>query len=221
MGFMTNQLGFLTNKRPMPPKQIFHCDTPNFMPCPDVWDWIKATFLNKESKLYNSDHQHLSLFDSYDIAVMWANGAYVKKGRYVVGTAEKVMVNSSDWKKRRHEEQMRTWFPVIIPEFIITLEASYAEAVDDIAFCALVEHELYHIAHKMNEFGCPMYSRSTGKPQLELRGHDVEEFVGVTRRYGIGNNKDLKRMVDAAMSKPEVARSDVHHACGTCYLKVV
>lgn len=159
------------------------------------------------------------MFNYGEFAVMWANGAYVKKGRYVVGSAEKVMVNTSDWKKRRHEEQMSNWFR-IIPEFIITLEASYAKAVDDIAFCALVEHELYHIAHKMDEFGCPMYSR-IGKPQLELRGHDVEEFVGVTRRYGIGNNKDLKRMVDAAMSKPEVARSDVHHACGTCYLRVV
>lgn len=56
-------------------------------------------------------------------------------------------------------------------------------------------------------------------PKLAIQGHDVEEFTGVVRRYGA--SEDVKRMVEAANTRPEMSRADVHYACGTCYLKVV
>lgn len=65
----------------------------------------------------------------------------------------------------------------------------------------------------------PSYNRETGKPNLTIQGYDVEEFTGVVRRYGA--NKDVQAMADAANKRPEVAKADVFHACGTCYLRVV
>jgi hypothetical protein len=78
------------------------------------------------------------------------------------------------------EQQMHEWFGRI-PKFIITLAADYCEQCNDLEFCALVEHELYHIAQATDDYGAPKFNKETGMPVLKLRGHDVEEFVGVVR----------------------------------------
>ncbi|MEQ1303206.1 putative metallopeptidase [Acinetobacter radioresistens] len=215
---MKHEIGFTVPVRPFPPDWIFNFGTPNFSPAPELWQWIKAVFLNQESELFNPDHQHLSFFNWPNIAVMWANGGFMKQGRFVVGTAEKIMINAGGWKKARQEEQYHQWFNAM-PDYLITIDARYAKDTDDISFCALIEHELYHIAHKLNEFGMPTYNRETGMPKLEIRGHDVEEFTGVVRRYGA--SEGVKKMVEAANQRPELSKANVHHACGTCYLKVV
>lgn len=75
---------------------------------------------------------------------MWASGAFEKKGRYVLGQCEQVMLRAGGWQKARMEQQMHEWFGRI-PKFIITLAADYCEQCSDLEFCALVEHELYHI----------------------------------------------------------------------------
>jgi hypothetical protein len=80
------------------------------------------------------------------------------------------------------------------------------------------EHELYHIAQATDDYGAPKFNKETGMPVLKLRGHDVEEFVGVVRRYGA--SKDVQEMVDAANRPAEVAHIDVARACGTCMLKL-
>ena len=53
---------------------------------------------------------------------------------------------------------------------------TYAQQANDVDFCALIEHELYHIAHKKDEWGIPSYNRETGKPKLTIQGHDVEDI---------------------------------------------
>ncbi|WP_371412322.1 putative metallopeptidase [Ensifer sp. NM-2] len=63
------------------------------------------------------------------------------------------------------------------------------------------------------------FSRSTGRPVFVIRGHDVEEFVGIVRRYG-ADAAGVRAMVDAANQKPEIARMQIAHACGTCQLRV-
>lgn len=213
-----NELGFVIPKRPYPPKDIFALDTPNFIPAPELWQWIKTTFLDKDSKLFNIDHFHLGAFHYPEIAVMWAKGGFKKQGRVVVGQAEKVMINAGGWKKERQEEQFVHWFGDM-PDYLITIDATYADQASDVDFCALIEHELYHIAHKKDKYGVPSYNRETGKPNLAMQGHDVEEFTGVVRRYGA--NKEVQQMVDAANQRPMVSKSDIYHACGTCYLRVV
>ncbi|WP_414143867.1 putative metallopeptidase [Burkholderia territorii] len=46
----------------------------------------------------------------------------------------------------------------------------------------MVEHELYHIGQRTDEFGAPAFMKD-GMPKLSIRGHDVEEFVGIVRSY--------------------------------------
>jgi hypothetical protein len=60
-----------------------------------------------------------------------------------------------------------------------------------------------------------------GKPKIAIQGHDVEEFVGVVRRYGVGDpDSSVARMVKAANAKPEVTESMLVGACGTCLARV-
>ncbi|MFV5365445.1 putative metallopeptidase [Acinetobacter oleivorans] len=215
---MNQEVGFHVPTRPVPPEWLFDFGTPNFVPAPEMWNWIKQVFLDPKSKLFNPDHMHLRSFRYPDIAVMWARSGFKKQGRQVIGTTEKVMINAGGWKKERQEEQYIQWFQHI-PEYLITFDASFSRIASDVNFCALVEHELYHIAHKKDEWGTPAYSRETGMPKLAIQGHDVEEFTGVVRRYGA--SEDVKRMVEAAKTRPEMSPADVHYACGTCYLRVV
>lgn len=148
---------------------------------------------------------------------MWASGSFAKSGRIVLGQCEQVMMRAGGWQKSRMEQQMHEWFGRI-PKFIITLAADYCSQCSDLEFCALVEHELYHIAQATDDYGAPKFNKETGMPVLKLRGHDVEEFVGVVRRYGA--SKDVQEMVDAANRPAEVAHVDVARACGTCMLKL-
>ena len=215
---MNNPLGFVVSRRPYPPQEMFELDGPDFVPCPELWSWIKQTFLDPDSPLFNEDHKHLMDYQYPKIAVMWAAGGFEQKGRMVIGQAEKVMINVGGWKKRRQEVQYEQWFGTQ-PEYLITLDAYYCSQANDADFCALIEHELYHIAQEKDEWGTPKFSQSTGLPKLKIHGHDVEEFIGVVRRYGA--SEDVKKMVEAANQRPEVAKSDIYHACGTCYLRVV
>lgn len=111
---------------------------------------------------------------------------------------------------------MHEWFGEV-PKFIITLAADYCSQCTDLEFCALVEHELYHIGQAKDEFGAPKFNKE-GQPVLAMRGHDVEEFIGVVRRYGA--SVEVQEMIDAAKKKPEVAGIDIARACGTCLLRL-
>ena len=126
-------------------------------------------------------------------------------------------MRAGGWQKARMEQQMYEWFGRI-PKFIITLAADYCSQCNDLEFCALVEHELYHIAQATDELGSPKFNKETGQPVLKLRGHDVEEFVGVVRRYGA--SRDVQQLVDAANRPAEVGHLDIARACGTCMLKL-
>lgn len=181
-------------------------------PAPEVGEWIQSEVLAETGSIHNPDHAHL--IDA-DIEVMWATTGFAKKGRVVIGQAEQVAFRAGGWQKARMEQQMRDWFGRV-PAFIITLAADYCSQCSDAEFCALVEHELYHIAQAQDAFGAPKFTQE-GLPRLELRGHDVEEFVGVVRRYGA--NQQVQAMIDAAKQPAEVANIDIARACGTCLLK--
>lgn len=178
-------------------------------PAPEVGDWIQRTVLAGGGPLHNPDHAHL--IDA-DVAFLWASGGFAKQGRVVLGQAEQVMFRGGGWQKARQEQQMIEWFGRV-PAFLITLAADYCAACSDAEFCALVEHELYRIAQELDEFGVPKF-RKDGSPKLALRGHDVEEFVGVVRRYGA--SQDVRRLVDAANKPAEVGDISIARACGTC-----
>ena len=184
----------------------------------DLWPWICETFLNPNSKLYNNEHEHLLCFRPPLISFLWAYTKCESKGRRVLGQTEQVMINVGGWKRDRQELQLIEWFGDV-PKYIITLDARKCQVMSDTDFCALVEHELYHIGHKINRDTLTPEYDSMGQPKLYLRGHDVEEFHGVVRRYGA--SPEVQKLVDHANDRPEIGRASIAQACGTCLLRVV
>lgn len=203
-------------KRPMPPMALWEDpQTLAFIPAPEVLEWLTAEILDDTGSIHNPDHSHLK---DAQLRVIWASGPSKSKGRAVVGMAEKVAFMCNAWQKGRQERQMVDWFG-FVPDYLITLDGDYCSKCTDAAFCALVEHELYHIAHMTDAFGAPAFTQE-GYPKLGIRGHDVEEFVGVVRRYGVGDpDSALARLAAAARDTPEVDRVHIAGACGTCLLK--
>jgi hypothetical protein len=203
--------------RPYPPSSLLELSELSGLgirltPAPDVWEWLQAEILADTGSIHNEDHAHL--IDA-DVKVMWASAAFTKKGRTVVGQAEQVAFRAGGWQKARMEQQMLDWFGDV-PAYIITLAADYCADCSDADFCALVEHELYHIAQATDQYGAPKFTQE-GLPKLEMRGHDVEEFVGVVRRYGA--SPQVQELVDAANNPAEVGKLNISRACGTCLLK--
>jgi len=199
-------------RRPIPPPDLLQSAAISLIPAPDVWEWLQSEILAETGSIHNEDHAHL--IDA-DIRVMWASSAYTKKGRTVVGQTEQVAFRAGGWQKARMEQQMLDWFGDV-PAYIITLAADYCAQCADADFCALVEHELYQIAQATDQYGAPKFTQE-GLPKLEMRGHDVEEFVGVVRRYGA--SPAVQELVDAANNPAEVGKMNISRACGTCLLK--
>jgi len=198
--------------RPIPPSDLLESLWCTLQPAKGVWEWIQREILADTGSIHNPEHAHL--IDA-NIGVLWASSGFAKQGRVVLGQAEQLMFRAGGWQKVRQEQQMREWFGEE-PDFLITLAADYCAQCSDAEFCALVEHEMFHIAHKLDKYGAPAFTQD-GMPKLEMRSHDVEEFVGVVRRYGASN--DVQQLIDAASRPPEVAKINISRACGTCLLK--
>lgn len=203
--------------RPIPPAQLLELTElsglgTRLQPAPEVWGWVQREILAEAGSIHNEEHAHL--IDA-NVGVLWASSGFTKQGRVVLGQAEQVMFRAGGWQKARQEQQMRDWFGEE-PDYLITLAADYCAECTDAEFCALVEHELYHIAQATDQYGAPKFTQE-GLPKLQMRGHDVEEFVGVVRRYGAG--EDVQQLIDAASRPPEVAKINIARACGTCLLK--
>ena len=207
-------------KRPYPPEHLFDID-PNdpmgFEPAQELKEWIIEKIIAEGAELFNPDHSHISPWDDDLFKVLWASSAFIKAEQMVLGQTEKVMFNAGGWKKARQERQMLDWFGCV-PKYLITIDALFASQASDIEFCALVEHELYHIGVKRDEDGNPLTSAMTGEYKYFLRGHDVEEFHGVVQRYGA--SEQVQRMVDLAHDGPTIGKAKIAHACGTCMLKL-
>lgn len=178
-------------------------------PAPELLEWIERAIFAADGPLHNQDHVHLV---DADLTFLWASTGFQKAGRTVLGQAEQVMFRASGWQKVRQEQQMIEWFGRV-PAFLITLAADYCTTCSDAEFCALVEHELYHIGHAPDPYGAPAFDKA-GRPKLRIVGHDVEEFVGVVARYG--PSADVRRLAAAASAAPAVPRLDVARACGCC-----
>lgn len=205
-------------QRPMPPDGMGRYNeytdswNPSFVPALDMPQWIRNMFIGEDSQLKNDDHSHL---ENADIAFLWAGSGFKKQMRQVIGMAEEVTFRCGRWQKGRQEQQMMDWYGRV-PNWLITLDASYCSQCTDEQFCALVEHELYHIGHAFDDYGVPKFD-SEGLPVIKMRGHDVEEFVGVVERYGVGNPEgSVAKMVEAANKGPKLTVFDITHCCGTC-----
>lgn len=185
-------------RRPAPPAEMLSGDGVSRLvlaPAPALLDWALTTFVLEDGTLRNEEHAHL---EHADLCMLWASSGFGKQGRTVLGQAEQVMFRASGWQKARQEQQVVERFGRV-PSFLITIDASYAATCSDNEFCALIEHELSHIGQERDDFGQPAFKRD-GTPKLAMRSHDVEEFVGVVRRYG--PSEDVLRLVEAAKNSP-------------------
>ncbi|KRI61202.1 hypothetical protein APC62_09870 [Acinetobacter pittii] len=208
--------------RPFPPTdfidQAEEEEAIRLIPAPDLKKWVIANYLTIGGPLHNPDHDHIAelLHDNEEfLACAWASSACVAKKRMVLGQCEKVMFNQGGWKKARQEQQMRDWFGYV-PVYLITIDASYCDQATDRDFCALIEHELYHIGVERDGDGEPLHSDMTGLPKHYLAGHDVEEFVGVVKRWGA--DESVKRLIEVAKQAPFVSDVNISKCCGTCLI---
>ena len=203
--------------RPHPPEILIdeeYAGIIYFIPAPELDLWIRKTFLDSESPLYNEEHIHLT---KADFRCMWTNVPNVKQMMRVAATAEMPFIRGSAWAKARQELQFQEWFGDV-PDFLITFDAGLANEATDLQFCARVEHELYHCAQaKDKTTGSPLFNGDTDQPKFAMKGHDVEEHVGVARRYGIhGCAGAAIAFVEALEREPEVGEAEILGVCGTC-----
>lgn len=207
----------MTLVRPRPPEAMaqFQLDAPRFLPAPDLLEWMIGTFVDPAAPLANEDHLHLN---AAIIGVLWTNTQNSRHGRRIIGQAEFKPPGGTmgKWQRERARWQLHQWFNGQDLDFLLTFDAHYALEASDREFCALVEHELYHCGQAKDEFDGPKFHESTGLPVFAMRGHDVEEFVGVVRRYG-AITSDVQAFVEAAMDGPEIERVRLDLACGTCH----
>lgn len=207
----------MITSRPVPPASVLdELLNPVFEPAPELIEWAKHTFIDEGGKLYNPDHHHLA---SASIGALWTNVGNTRKGRRIIGQCEEGAPSGmmGKWGKARAEMQITAWFGHV-PDFILTFDAVYCAECSDAEFCALIEHEMYHAAQDRDAYGAPKFRKSTGLPVFVLRGHDIEEFIGVVRRYG-ADATHVRAIVDAANKGPEIANVRIAHACGTCQLR--
>jgi hypothetical protein len=208
--------------RPHPPAQLLSSehDADNlshirFLPAIEIVEWAAETFIAEGAPLLNEDHAHLRFAV---IGALWTNVPNSRAGRSIVGQAEYLKNaggSRGKWGRAREQQQIEEWFG-FVPDFLLTFDAGYAAQCSDAEFCALVEHELMHCGQEHDIFGAPRFTQS-GMPAFALRGHDVEEFTSIVRRYGAGA-AHVREFVLAASHPPEISAASIAGACGNCLM---
>lgn len=202
--------------RPEPPES---CN--GFVPAPDLADWVRRAFLEEDSPFWTVDHEHLV---SARIVWSWTDVIGKAKGRILAGQAQLLRAQGKQWPKLRDLDLIGRWWklmpdyePETEPDFLITLYSTWVRAASDASFAALVDHELFHAGQAVDQYGAPKIEMATGRPVWEIRGHSVEEFTEVVRRWGTRALPEVELMVQAARRPPEIAEADILIGCGTCH----
>lgn len=195
--------------RPVPP------DMPDIEGCfvPDqdgLGEWARRCFINPGTPLHNPDHAHLA---RASIGWLWTNGVAMNRGRRIAGEARMPRPAGAKWTQQLAEAHLNDLFGGV-PNFVITIDAELARDADDASFCALIEHELYHCGQDIDPWGAPRETRF-GEPIFTMRGHDIEQFIGVVRRYG-AEASGVAPLIRAAQEGPGVQDGAIALACGTC-----
>lgn len=125
----------------------------------------------------------------------------VRGGRQILGTAHLPRVQGD--LKPCFEWLLECYFGHM-PDFLIILDYTYWMASSPRNREILAYHELCHCIHKENGLGEPLFDENE-RPRWGLKGHDVEEFTAVVRRYGAWN-ADLEYFLQAAQSHAREAR---------------
>lgn len=195
-----------------PPPEILEADYPVFKPAHDVGEWARSVFIDPDGPLSNPDHDHLNLAT---ILFVWSSHTFKSQGRVVAATAQTGNQRGGGPGKKEWQESLYyEWHGGALPTFVITLCAPFFIEADPTSVCSVIEHELYHCGQMRDRHGEPIYI--DGMPRFTLRGHDVEEFIGVVQRYG-AVHPSMIELQRALNSPPEISSArvnDVFCGCG-------
>ena len=122
-----------------------------FEPAPELLAWARETFIEEDAPLLNEDHAHLR---EASLGFLWTSVPNARGGNGIVGQAEIPSIQGGKWARARFFQQVEGWFG-LVPDFLITLDAGFADQASDATFCALVEHELYHCGQQVTAWGEP------------------------------------------------------------------
>ena len=171
----------VTYVRPLPPEHLWEPGL-GFARAEDVEDLIRTDFVSRDGLFFDAEHGHLA---AARIGVLWASSRHVDKGNAKAGTAQLLKQGEpTKWGQAQQRVFLHQHFGAALPDFLITLSAPVCGLYDDKQFFALVDHELCHCVQATDEWGCPRFSDTTGRPVWGMRGHESEQFSGTVERWG-------------------------------------
>jgi hypothetical protein len=140
--------------------------------------------------------EHVHLLDG-EATIDWLlkRDEKVKGERMIIGTAHMPRVSGElsecfSWMLGRLFGR--------IPDFLIVLDREYWFKASALEREILAYHELMHCVHKRDRSGELLYT-DDDRPRWGLKGHDVEEFSAVVRRYGAWKH-DIREFIAAAQA---------------------
>ncbi len=197
---------------PIPPVPARLLEEPGLtLPSPEFEAWARAAFIDVEtSPLHNPEHAYLGLASLGFLLTSADNTS--RQGVRTLGTCQMGEPTGAKWPAAQRRQQIEDWFGRV-PTFLVTLDAVFVSVASAVQTCALVEHELYHATVETDRWVSPRRERGTDRPVFGLRAHDVEEFVGVARRYGAWSD-GLRGMKDALAAEPTHTMERLDGVCG-------
>ena len=215
---------------PAPPAELLEATVPVpggglVAPALDVEAWVQSEVLAENRPLSIYEHAHLREFKAR-VAFLWCTEHEARSGRRTLGTCQLARPTGRAWAQAQRRQQLTEWFGEV-PTFLIVLDALHAQHALDTDrpenVLAVVDHELSHCGIKTDAYGARQFNDRTGEPVWTVRAHDVEEVVGVVRRWGTAatGTSALAAAIDHVREHgPDVAPASLDGICGTCKREV-
>lgn len=164
-------------------------DEPDLFRLPEPDDGLEPVV---DTVLRMPEHEHL-VDNEIDLAFIFRCDEKIIGGRRILGTVYEPKVQGG---LKDVFEWMVTRMLGRLPRFLVVLDAAYWAECGARNREILVFHELTHCQQKIDRHGALRFDLD-GNPVYGLRGHDVEEFTSVVRRYGI-HSDELAEFIAAA-----------------------
>lgn len=208
-------------KRPFPSAALFEEDLGGaFARAKDVEEWVKEHFIDPGGVFFSETHEPLA--DAY-VGVLWATKEVKRKGVALIGTAEmpsRSVGHMSGFAKELWLWQMRRWFatedePDKIPDFLITLNATWAAECEDVEFCAGCKHEVLHCRQATVDGTADgsLWFKRDGSRVWTIWPHDAETFVEIAEDFG-AVERGVSELAAALARPPRFGASEIKIACG-------
>lgn len=138
------------------------------------------------------EHKH---FAEEEIAVefLLRVAPKLKQGRRQLGMA--IIPTVQGELKDLFTQLLVAWFGRA-PQFLIVLDQEFWLEADDLTRRALLEHEMMHIKQEIGKDGELKFDMD-GNPKFGIRGHDLEEFNYIVRKYGAWKS-DIAEFIESA-----------------------